>query len=101
MAAYAMRQGGLAAMRAGDRIDRAQRVVRAAHVALGSGRTALGCLHNVYFPIIESAEFSGAIELERPQHGQPRVEHVFAAAAIALVSVGPAAWAQPPAIVAA
>ena len=96
-----MRQRGLAAMRAGDRIDRAQRVVRAAHVALGSGRTALGCLHNVYFPIIESAEFSGAIELERPQHGQPRIERVFAAATIALVSVGPAAWAQPPAIVAA
>ena len=101
MAAYAMRQRGLTAMRAGDRIDWAQRVVRAALVALGSGRTALRCLHSVYFPIIESAECSGAIELERPEDGQPRIEHVFAAAAIALVSVGPATWAQPAAIVAA
>src|SRR5579864_7263942 len=101
MAAYAMRQRGFAAMRAGDRIDRAQRVVRAALVALGSGRTALGCLHGVLLPIIESAEFSRAMELERPEHGQPRVEHVFAAAAIALVSIGAAAWAQPTAVVAA
>ena len=36
MSADAMRQRGLAAVRTGDWIDRAQRVVSAAHVTLGS-----------------------------------------------------------------
>src|SRR6185437_1740349 len=44
--AYAMRHRGLAALRAGDGIDRAQRVMGTAHVALGTGGTTLGCLHS-------------------------------------------------------
>jgi len=43
--AYAMRHRGLAALRAGDRIDRAQRVMGTALVALGAGSATLGCLH--------------------------------------------------------
>ena len=101
MAADPMRQRGLAAFTAGDRIDRTQRVVRAALVALGSGRATLGCLHNVYFPMIESDELSGAMELERPQHGQPRIEFVFTATAGAAIPVDAAVRAQSPAIVAA
>jgi hypothetical protein len=40
-----MGQRGLAAIRTGDRVNRAQRVVSAAHVTLGAGGTAFGCLH--------------------------------------------------------
>jgi len=42
-----MGQGGLAALRTGDGVDCAQRVVGAAFIALGFGSTALRCLHGI------------------------------------------------------
>ena len=73
--AHAMRHRGLAALRAGDGIDRAQRVMGAALVALGTGSTTFGCLHGwLLFSVwIKICAASGAVEFQRSQNRQARV----------------------------
>ncbi len=50
MAADAMRHHGLTARRAGTGVDRAKRIVSAAHVLLRMRGSAFGCLHDELLP---------------------------------------------------
>jgi hypothetical protein len=100
--AHSMRHRGLAALRADDRIDRAQRVMGTTLVALGTGRTTLGCLHGWLLSSVWNffndsiglppcgKPVSGAIDFERAQNRETGiVESRFACAAVK-VAIGPA-----------